>query len=86
LWFLGVRGWQHVDYLEKTSAAAKIPGGYFKREKWLTEAEVLSSRIIDRLCRPLFYRGRRGRRGTLAAWTQSSGQPLAACSRGLASR
>jgi hypothetical protein len=24
--------WQHVDYLEKTSAAAKIPGGYFKRE------------------------------------------------------
>jgi hypothetical protein len=30
--FLGIRGWQHVDYLEKTSAAAKIPGGYFKRE------------------------------------------------------
>ena len=43
-----------VDYLEKTSAAGKIPGGYFKREGRLTETEVLTSRIIDRPCRPLF--------------------------------
>jgi polyribonucleotide nucleotidyltransferase len=46
-----------VDYLEKTSAAGKIPGGYFKREGRLTEAEVLTSRIIDRPCRPLFPKG-----------------------------
>src|SRR3954468_12708319 len=37
-----------VDYLEKTSAAGKIPGGYFKREGRLTEIEVLTSRLIDR--------------------------------------
>jgi polyribonucleotide nucleotidyltransferase len=43
-----------VDYLEKTSAAGKIPGGYFKREGRLTETEVLTSRLIDRPCRPLF--------------------------------
>jgi len=46
-----------VDYLEKTSAAGKIPGGYFKREGRLTETEVLTSRIIDRPCRPLFPKG-----------------------------
>ncbi|HXU84131.1 MAG TPA: polyribonucleotide nucleotidyltransferase [Polyangia bacterium] len=46
-----------VDYLEKTSAAGKIPGGYFKREGRLTEAEVLTSRLIDRPCRPLFPKG-----------------------------
>src|SRR5436190_1608772 len=46
-----------VDYLEKTSAAGKIPGGYFKREGRLTEAEVLTSRVIDRPCRPLFPKG-----------------------------
>ena len=37
-----------VDYLEKTSAAGKIPGGYFKREGRMTEVEVLTSRLIDR--------------------------------------
>ena len=46
-----------VDYLEKTSAAGKIPGGYFKREGRLTEQEVLTSRLIDRPCRPLFPKG-----------------------------
>jgi polyribonucleotide nucleotidyltransferase len=46
-----------VDYLEKTSAAGKIPGGYFKREGRLTETEVLTSRLIDRPCRPLFPKG-----------------------------
>src|SRR5262245_24324394 len=46
-----------VDYLEKTSAAGKIPGGYFKREGRLTEHEILTSRLIDRPCRPLFPKG-----------------------------
>ena len=46
-----------VDYLEKTSAAGKIPGGYFKREGRMTEVEVLTSRLIDRPCRPLFPKG-----------------------------
>ena len=41
-----------VDYLEKTSAAGKIPGGYFKREGRMTEVEVLTSRLIDRPTRP----------------------------------
>ena len=43
-----------VDYIEKTSAAGKIPGGFFKREGKPTEREVLNSRIIDRSIRPLF--------------------------------
>ncbi|MDX2022691.1 MAG: polyribonucleotide nucleotidyltransferase [Deltaproteobacteria bacterium] len=46
-----------VDYLEKTSAAGKIPGGYFKREGRSTEVEILTSRLIDRPCRPLFPKG-----------------------------
>src|SRR5262249_35276804 len=45
------------DYLEKTSAAGKIPGGYFKREGRPTEMEILTSRLIDRPCRPLFPKG-----------------------------
>ena len=45
------------DYLEKTSAAGKIPGGYFKREGRLTEQEVLTARLIDRPSRPLFPKG-----------------------------
>ncbi|MGC9043731.1 MAG: polyribonucleotide nucleotidyltransferase [Myxococcota bacterium] len=43
-----------VDYIEKTSAAGKIPGGFFKREGKPTEREILNSRIIDRSIRPLF--------------------------------
>jgi polyribonucleotide nucleotidyltransferase len=46
-----------VDYLEKTSAAGRIPGGYFKREGRMTEVEVLTSRLIDRPSRPLFPKG-----------------------------
>src|SRR6188474_2441021 len=46
-----------VDYLERTSAAGKIPGGYFKREGRMTEVEVLTSRLIDRPSRPLFPKG-----------------------------
>jgi polyribonucleotide nucleotidyltransferase len=46
-----------VDYLEKTSASGRIPGGYFKREGRMTEVEVLTSRLIDRPSRPLFPKG-----------------------------
>lgn len=43
-----------VDYREKTYAAGRIPGGYFKREGRPTEKEILTSRLIDRPLRPLF--------------------------------
>lgn len=46
-----------VDFQEKTYAAGKIPGGYFKREGKLSEHEVLTSRLIDRPLRPLFPEG-----------------------------
>ena len=45
------------DYLEKTYAAGKIPGGFFKREGRPTEKETLTSRLIDRPIRPLFPDG-----------------------------
>jgi polyribonucleotide nucleotidyltransferase len=45
------------DYLEKTYAAGKIPGGFFKREGRLSEKETLTSRLIDRPLRPLFPKG-----------------------------
>jgi len=46
-----------VDYQEKTYAAGKIPGGFFKREGRLRDYEILTSRLIDRPCRPLFPEG-----------------------------
>ena len=46
-----------VDYQEKTFAAGKIPGGFFKREGRPTEKETLTSRLIDRPVRPLFVKG-----------------------------
>ena len=46
-----------VDYLERTYAAGKIPGGFFKREGKQSEKEVLTSRLIDRPIRPLFPEG-----------------------------
>src|SRR4029077_6267236 len=46
-----------VDYAEKTYAAGKIPGGFFKREGRPTEKETLPSRLIDRPIRPLFPDG-----------------------------
>ena len=46
-----------VDYIEKTYAAGKIPGGFFKREGRPTEKETLTSRLIDRPLRPLFPAG-----------------------------
>jgi polyribonucleotide nucleotidyltransferase len=48
-----------VNYQEKTFAAGKIPGGFFKREGRPTEKEVLTSRLIDRPIRPLFVPGYR---------------------------
>src|SRR4029434_9511592 len=45
------------DYQEKTFAAGKIPGGFFKREGRQSEKEVLTSRLIDRPLRPLFPDG-----------------------------
>ena len=46
-----------VDYVEKTFAAGKIPGGFFKREGRPSEKEILTSRLIDRSMRPLFPKG-----------------------------
>jgi polyribonucleotide nucleotidyltransferase len=46
-----------VNYQEKTFAAGKIPGGFFKREGRPSEKEVLTSRLIDRPIRPLFADG-----------------------------
>jgi len=43
-----------VDFVEKTSAAGKIPGGFFKREGRLSDREILVCRFIDRSIRPLF--------------------------------
>ena len=46
-----------VNYQEKTFAAGKIPGGFFKREGRPSEKETLTSRLIDRPIRPLFAPG-----------------------------
>ena len=46
-----------VHYQEKFSAAGRIPGGFFKRERGATEHETLTSRLIDRPLRPLFPEG-----------------------------
>jgi len=46
-----------VEYREKTSAAGKIPGGFFKREGRPTTEEILTMRLIDRPLRPLFPQG-----------------------------
>lgn len=46
-----------VNYIEKSYAAGRIPGGFFKREGKPSELEVLTSRLIDRPIRPLFVKG-----------------------------
>ncbi len=46
-----------VEYRERSSAAGKIPGGFFKREGRPSEKEILSARLIDRPIRPLFQKG-----------------------------
>ena len=55
-----------VNYQEKTYAAGKIPGGYFKREGRPTERETLISRLIDRPIRPLFAPGFRNETQVIA--------------------
>lgn len=47
------------EYFEKSFAAGKIPGGFFKREGRQRDEEILTSRLIDRPCRPLFPEGYR---------------------------
>ncbi|MBL90801.1 MAG: polyribonucleotide nucleotidyltransferase [Myxococcales bacterium] len=54
------------EYVEKTYAAGKIPGGYFKREARPREAEILNARIIDRSIRPLFPDGYRNETQVIA--------------------
>src|SRR5689334_15101578 len=46
-----------VDYAERTYAAGKIPGGFFRREGRPSEKEILTCRLIDRPIRPLFPDG-----------------------------
>ncbi len=55
-----------VNYQEKTFAAGKIPGGFFKREGRPSEKEVLTSRLIDRPIRPLFAQGFRNETQVIA--------------------
>src|ERR671910_1311148 len=62
-----------VNYQEKTFAAGKIPGGFFKREGRPAEKETLTSRLIDRPLRPLFPEGFRNEVQVIA--TVLSGDP-----------
>src|ERR687895_128127 len=55
-----------VNYQERTYAAGRIPGGYFKREGRPTEKETLVSRLIDRPIRPLFAEGYRNETQVIA--------------------
>jgi len=63
-----------VDFVEKTSAAGKIPGGFFKREGRLSDREVLVSRFIDRSIRPLFEEGYRDETQIIATVLSADGQ------------
>jgi polyribonucleotide nucleotidyltransferase len=63
-----------VDFVEKTSAAGKIPGGFFKREGRLSDREVLASRFIDRAIRPLFPEGYRDEVQIIATVVSADGQ------------
>src|SRR5687768_13991986 len=70
-----------VDYREYTYASGRIPGGFFKREGKPAEKEVLTSRLIDRPCRPLFSSGWRYETQIIAmlisADTENDGDVLA---------
>jgi polyribonucleotide nucleotidyltransferase len=69
------------DYKENTYASGRIPGGFFKREGKPPEKEVLTSRLIDRPCRPLFPEGWRYETQIIAmllsADTENDGDVLA---------
>jgi polyribonucleotide nucleotidyltransferase len=56
-----------VEYREAFSAAGRIPGNYFRREGRPNEKEVLTSRMIDRPCRPLFTEGYRNETQVVAS-------------------
>ena len=56
-----------VEYREANYAAGRIPGNYFRREGRPTEKEVLTSRLIDRPCRPLFAEGFRNETQVIAS-------------------
>lgn len=63
-----------VEYQEKTYAAGKIPGGFFKREGRPSENEILTSRLIDRSIRPLFPKGLFNEIQVMAIVLSSDGQ------------
>jgi polyribonucleotide nucleotidyltransferase len=62
-----------VDFVEKTSAAGKIPGGFFKREGRLADREIIVCRFIDRSIRPLFADGFRDETQVLATVLAADG-------------
>ncbi|MDD5504892.1 MAG: polyribonucleotide nucleotidyltransferase [Candidatus Omnitrophica bacterium] len=63
-----------VDYRERTYAAGRIPGGYFKREGRPTEREILTARLIDRPIRPLFPEGMSNEVQIMAMVVSSDGE------------
>jgi len=63
-----------VEYQEKTYAAGKIPGGFFKREGRPSEKAILTSRLIDRPIRPLFPEGFRNEVQVMALVLSSDGE------------
>ncbi len=63
-----------VDYVEKTSAAGKIPGGFFKREGRLSDREILACRFIDRSIRPLFADSYRDETQVMATVLSADGE------------
>jgi polyribonucleotide nucleotidyltransferase len=63
-----------VDYVEKFSAAGKIPGGFFKREGRLSDREVLVSRFIDRALRPLLAESYRDETQIIATVLSADGE------------
>lgn len=63
-----------VEYQEKTYAAGRIPGGFFKREGRPSESEILTSRLIDRPIRPLFPAGFRNEVQVIAIVLSSDGE------------
>ena len=63
-----------VEYQEKTYAAGRIPGGFFKREGKPSESEILTSRLIDRPIRPLFPSGYRNEVQVVAFVLSSDGE------------
>ncbi|MFH2146045.1 MAG: polyribonucleotide nucleotidyltransferase [Candidatus Omnitrophota bacterium] len=63
-----------VEYKEKTYAAGRIPGGFFKREGRPSEREILTARLIDRPIRPLFDKGLRNEIQIIAMVLSSDGK------------